>query len=216
MAEQLNMIGLSFKSTGVHLFEAVRPETPDEFPSIGARGCFLSHLGVLRDASNRRLDRILILEDDLNFVPEFSVRIGAVVAALERKDWSVFYGGYTLSTDLERKSTEELIHADPSLGVQTTHFIGLRGQAISEAVSYLERMLTRPSGDPGGGPMHVDGAYSWYRRAFPERLTLLATPQLGYQRSSRSDIYTLRWFDRTPGVLHAVAAIRKLRNLGHR
>jgi len=213
MAEQLNEIGLNYESAGVQLFRAVRPEAPDKFPSVGARGCFLSHLGVLRDASNRQFERILIFEDDLNFVPDFSVRIGAIVAALERQDWSVFYGGYVLTAALEIQSPGALVRADPTFGIQATHFIGLRGQAIYEAVGYLESLLTRPSGDPSGGPMHVDGAYSWFRHAFPQMLTLLATPQLGYQRSSRSDIYALRWFDRVPGVRHAVARLRRSRNL---
>lgn len=213
MAEQLSEIGLNYQSAGVQLFRAVRPESPDEFPSIGARGCFLSHLRVLRDASNRQFERVLIFEDDLNFVSDFSVRIGTVVAALERQDWSVFYGGYALAVPLESKSPGALVHAVPSLGIQTSHFIGLRGQAICDAVGYLESLLERPGGDPRGGPMHVDGAYNWFRKAFPQMLTLLATPQLGYQRRSRSDIYALRWFDYVPGIRHAVVRLRRLRNL---
>lgn len=216
MAEQLNEIGLSYQSAGVQLFKAVRPEVADEFPSVGARGCFLSHLGVLRDAYNCQFERILIFEDDLNFVPDFSVRMGAVVAELERQDWGVFYGGYLLGAPLGSQSCGAVVQADSLLGIQAAHFIGLRGQAISEAVGYLETMLMRPNGDPRGGPMHVDGAYNWFRQAFPHMLTLLATPQLGYQRSSRSDIYALQWFDHVPGIRHATVRLRRLRNLARR
>jgi len=212
MARELSKIGVGFRSSSVRLFEAVRPEAPGDFPSIGARGAFLSHLGILKEARTQNLQRILIFEDDLNFVPDFPTKIGTVVEELERKDWSVFYGGYVLPSSLEPESREALIHADPSLPIQTAHFVGFRGQAIGEAVCFLEKLLTRPGGDLQGGPMHVDGAYSWFRAAFPHRLTLLATPQLGYQRSSRSDIYDLRWFDRTPGVRHAIAGLRQLRN----
>jgi hypothetical protein len=212
MSRELGKIGLSFRSPGVRLFEAVRPDVQDSFPSIGARGAFLSHLSILKEASTQNLQTILIFEDDLNFVPDFSERIGTVVAELEREDWSVFYGGYVLPAPLEPQSCQSLVHADPSLHIQTAHFIGFRGQAIGEAVHYLETLLARPGGDPRGGPMHVDGAYSWFRQAFPQMLTLLATPQLGYQRSSRSDIYDLRWFDRVPAVRHAVAGLRRLRN----
>jgi GR25 family glycosyltransferase involved in LPS biosynthesis len=212
MARQLKMIGTGFSSPGVRLFEAVRPQAPDGFPSIGARGAFLSHMKILQEASAQQLQKILILEDDLDFIPDFSSRIEAVVEELEREDWSVFYGGYVLPDSLEPQSSQALIPADPSLRIQTAHFIGFRGSAIGEMVDYLEAMLNRPGGDPRGGPMHVDGAYSWYRQAFPHRLTLLATPQLGFQRSSRSDIHDLRWFDRVPGVRHTVAGIRQLRN----
>jgi len=212
MARQLRKIGLGFRSPGVRLFEAVRPKGPQGFPSIGARGAFLSHLRVLKDASGQNLQRILILEDDVNFVPEFSERIGAVQGELKCNDWSVFYGGYVIPAGLDSKGREGLIQAEPSLGIQTAHFIGLRGQAIQEAVGYLEAMLTRPEGDPLGGPMHVDGAYTWFRHAFPHMLTLLASPQLGYQRSSRSDISTPRWFDSVPGVRQATACLRQLGN----
>jgi len=212
MARQLRTIGTGFSSTGVRLFEAVRPLSPDGFPSIGARGAFLSHLKILQEASAQQLQKILIFEDDLDFTPDFSSRIEEVVEELKREDWSVFYGGYVLPDSSQPQSSHALIPADPSLRIQTAHFIALRGPAIAEAVTYLETLLTRPGGDPRGGPMHVDGAYSWFRQAFPHRLTLLATPQLGFQRSSRSDIYALRWFDRVPGVRHAVAGLRQLRN----
>jgi hypothetical protein len=215
MARQLKRIGTGFGSAGVRLFEAVRPQTQDDFPSIGARGAFLSHLRVLKDASAQQLQRILILEDDLDFVPDFSTRIGAVVDELKREDWSMFYAGYVLPDSLQLQSSQALVHADPSLRIQTAHFVGFRGPAIDEAISYLETLLTRPGGDSRGGPMHVDGAYSWFRQASPHRITLLATPQLGFQRSSRSDICDLRWFDRVPGVRHTIAGLRQLRNRTH-
>lgn len=41
--------------------------------------------------------------------------------------------------------------------------------------------------------MHVDGAYSWFRKDHPFLRTLLADPELGYQRPSRSDIFTGHW-----------------------
>lgn len=212
MARQLRMIGTGFSSSSVRLFEAVRPQTQDSFPSIGARGAFLSHLKVLQEARAQQLQKILILEDDLDFIPGFSSKFGAVAEELGREDWSMFYGGYVLPDSSQPQSNRALIPADPSLRIQTAHFIALRGPAIGEVVDYLETLLARPGGDPRGGPMHVDGAYSWFRQAFPQRLTLLATPQLGFQRSSRSDIHDLRWFDRVPGFRHTVAGLRQIRN----
>jgi len=212
MARQLRKIGTSFSSPSVELFQAIRPQTPGDFPSIGARGAFLSHLKILQLANALQIERLLIFEDDLDFIADSSKRIGAAIEQLNQEDWSVFYGGYVLPNSPQPESNRALIPADPSLQIQTAHFIGFRGPAIAEAVSYLETLLSRPGGDPRGGPMHVDGAYSWFRQAFPHRLTLLATPQLGFQRSSRSDIYDLRWFDSLPGVRHAVAGLRQIRN----
>lgn len=208
---QMEKIGLSFSQPNILLFSAVRPDSPGDFPSIGARGCFLSHLKILQHAYSKGFERILIFEDDLNFAADFKERIDKVISELEFYDWSVFYGGYFLQDSLESEKGGELVPVSPSKVVQTSHFVGFRGPAIGEAISFLEKMLTRPAGDPKGGPMHVDGAYNWFRRAFPSKLTLLAAPELGYQRSSRTDIHELRWFDRMPVVDLTVASLRKLR-----
>ena len=60
--------------------------------------------------------------------------------------------------------------------------------------------------------MHVDGAYCWFRAAYPAAHCWIATPPLGYQRSSQTDIHGPRWFDRIPIVAAAVKVLRKLRN----
>ena len=60
--------------------------------------------------------------------------------------------------------------------------------------------------DPlNGGPMDIDGAYSTFRQLYPEIITLVANPSLGYQRSSRSDITPYRWFDK-PGILRFLSS----------
>jgi glycosyl transferase, family 25 len=212
MARELKKIGLSFRSPNVCLFEAVRPESAGDFPSVGARGAFLSHLNILKEARAQQLERILIFEDDLNFIPDFRQSAEITISALGREDWSFFYGGYVLEAPLKPDRGGALVKAEPALPIQTAHFIALHGQTISDVVVYLETLLSRPGGDPRGGPMHVDGAYSEFRRAFPEVPTWLATPQLGYQRSSRSDIHNLRWFDRLPVIRQAVSGLRQLKN----
>jgi glycosyl transferase family 25 len=62
--------------------------------------------------------------------------------------------------------------------------------------------------------MHVDGAYFWLRRMYPQLTTRVAVPQLGYQRASRTDIHVLRWFDRLAGARQLTAAVRALKNRG--
>ncbi|WP_396127421.1 glycosyltransferase family 25 protein [Acidicapsa acidisoli] len=215
MAEQLNAIGLSFDTPCVRLFEAVRPQEPEGFPSIGSRGCFLSHLGILRHARDRQFERILIFEDDLNFAPDFNTRIGNVVAELEKTDWSLFYGGYIADSLPQPEGTSGVLRLSPTTPLSTTHFVGFCGPAIGEAVTYLENILSRPPGDPNGGPMHVDGAYCWFRQQFPTKITLVSVPMLGYQRKSRTDIHSLRWFDRIPGIRQGIALLRRMRNLAN-
>ena len=100
----------------------------------------------------------------------------------------------------------------PGSAVLGLHMVAIKSAVMPELIAYLEAMLGRPAGDPNGGPMHVDGAYSWYRAVHPARRTVACQPPLGYQRASRTDIHALRWFDRTWGVRTLVAALRSFRN----
>ena len=56
---QLNYYGLNAER-----FSAICPTDKGNFPTIGARGCYLSHLKLVEEAKRRNLDHILILEDD--------------------------------------------------------------------------------------------------------------------------------------------------------
>ena len=212
IAVQLNAIGLSLAGGCVELFPAVRPDAPEGFPSIGARGCFMSHLGVLRTAQRLGLQRVAIFEDDLDFATDFNPRIQPLLAQLAGANWSMFYGGCHLERALHGQPQGELLEAQPDALIGSTHFVVLQGEAIAAAVRYLEAILARPAGDPEGGPMHVDGAYNWFRRAHPQFKTLLAIPELGFQRASRTDIHDLRWYDTAPLIRNAVAGLRWVKN----
>jgi GR25 family glycosyltransferase involved in LPS biosynthesis len=63
-------------------FPAVRPPDAGDFQSIGARGCFLSHLAVLKRAALQN-DHAVIMEDDLNFSRDFSSVSPATFADLQ-------------------------------------------------------------------------------------------------------------------------------------
>ena len=188
-------------SPSVRRFNAIRPDGPAGFPSAGARGCFLSHLGVLIDAQQRGLTRVLILEDDVSFTPDFSVRASTEIEKLRKTPWGIFYGGGSGSGDV----------IPPDLAVQTSHMVGIAAPNISGLVTHFKTILTKPPGDPTGGPMHVDGAYSWwYRKQHPNVLTIAAMPPLGFQRSSRSDVHG-KWFDSVPFLSEAVALARRFK-----
>ncbi|TAK07709.1 MAG: glycosyltransferase family 25 protein [Rhizorhabdus sp.] len=209
MAGELAAIGTGFGDPRIRLFPAIRPEDAAGFPGIGARGCFLSHLAVLREARDEGFDRILILEDDCDFAAGIGVRLPAVLDALDAQSWDIVYGGYDLgSSPIRDGSGEEhgaLIPAPPTLPVRTTHCIGFRRAAIEALIPYLEAMLDRPAGSADGGPMHVDGAYGWFRASRPDLACWLASPRLGRQRPSRTDIAPPGPLDRLPGPLRRAA-----------
>lgn len=212
IAAQLKSIGVSLDDANIELFPAVRPDAPEGFPSIGARGCFMSHLGVLRTAQRLGLQRVAIFEDDLDFSADFTTRIASIIERLENTHWSMFYGGYEMEQASRGRALDGLVESQPDELIGTTHFVVFQGEAISAAVHYLEKILSRPAGDSEGGPMHVDGAYNWFRRANPQFKTLLVAPELGFQRASRTDIHNLHWYDTTPLVREVVAFLRLVKN----
>jgi hypothetical protein len=211
MLAQLKHIGLGFDSHQLRLFEASKPLESAGFSTLGARGCFLSHLAVLRQALNDRARSVLILEDDLNFCEGFRSKFDALAQTLQTLDWGMFYGVYIVDDPIV-DSGAALTQVDPERPIVTTAFVAVNGQHIAALVDYLEAMLERAPGDPQGGPMHIDGAYGWFRQSHPEVSTWLATPPLGFQRSSRTDVHALRLYDRVVGSAWLVSLLRRWLN----
>jgi glycosyl transferase, family 25 len=210
--EQLTRIGLSLDSPRVVLFNAVRVKDAAGFPTAGARGCFLSHLGVLDDAANRGLASILILEDDVNFVDDFLARSIELANALSELSFEMFYGGHQFVLPPPPHAGRGWVDVEPMALVGLSHFIGLKGEAMRKASVYLKEILARAPGDPAGGPMHVDGAYNWFRQAHPQFRTIAAMPEIGYQRASRTDVHELAWYDKLPFVRDLAVSVRRRRN----
>jgi glycosyl transferase, family 25 len=210
--EQLARVGLSLASPRVVLFNAVRVNDAAGFPTAGARGCFLSHLGVLEDSAKRGLSSVLILEDDVNFVDDFVERSEELADALSNASVKVFYGGHRFVVPPAADPSKSWIYVEPFALVGLSHFIALKGDAIAKAGQYLKEMLSRAPGDSSGGPMHVDGAYNWFRQAHPNFLTVAAIPEIGHQRASRTDVHPLAWYDKLPLVRDVAVTLRRLRN----
>ena len=182
MTAQLERLGAM--APNVEFYNAQRPADAGGFPSLGARGCFDSHLSVLRSARDAKAGSLLILEDDLDFTRDGRKRLGDVLADLSTRPWDFFYGAHLLDAN-GRSGLAELAADEP---VMTASCLAFSGDVIPPLVDFLEGVLTRPPGSADYGPMHVDGAYTVFRMLNPERRTSVAFPTLGRQRSSPSDI----------------------------
>jgi hypothetical protein len=204
LCEQLERLGSSEK---VIFFAAIKPSDKGEFPSIGARGCFMSHLAILKEAKSKNLNNVLILEDDLSFTAFLIEQQGKVVEELKQLSWDIAYLGHGI--DLPNTKTIFQLCSEP---LRMTHFIAFNKLAISRMVDFLELVMSRPAGHPEGGPMHVDGAYSTFRRQNSDTITLIANPILGFQRASVSDIAGSKWFDKVPVLATLATLARKIIN----
>lgn len=212
VAKQLARIGWPLKEGYVEFFDGIRPTDAGGFPNIGARGCFLSHLEVLRLALKHGCKSVLVLEDDAVFPDHFKSAAPAIFQALESQPWDIAYTGHQ----------EELPPPPPGNGggepvvlwkkpVMLTHCYAVQGPAIGRLVAFLDGVLTRPPGHPDGGPMYPDAALNTFRAQNPDIITLMARPTLCEQGGSPSDIQTPKWFDRTPVLRQAVQFVRDLR-----
>ena len=186
MDRELAAVGLD-GDPRVAYFAAIRPSDAGDFTSIGARGCFASHQAILREAVQTN-ESVLILEDDCSFMADAADRYLA-------PGWDIFYGGYTAATPGD-------LHASD---IQESHMMGFSRQGAQRVSSYLEQLRYEGIHPP------IDAAYVWYRRANPDVVTKFAVPPLGEQRSSRSDIADLKWFDRSPLTRGGANALRRLR-----
>lgn len=192
VTRELARQGVAVDGNRVRFVKGIRPDGPAAFPSTGSRGCFLSHLAILRQAQADRVQRLLVLEDDVMFTAAMA-QAGSLGQALRRNDWHLAYPGHALPTRPGplrwQRSREPLVCA---------HCYAVRGAALKDLVDHLEACLARPSGHPQGSPMHYDGALTVLRAARPDLVTLLASQSLAGQRSSRSDIIGPSWLDRGP------------------
>jgi hypothetical protein len=210
ISDQLEKVGLSLDDPIIQVFPAVRPDDKGPFPSIGARGCFMSHLGVLEHAVTAGHNSILILEDDMDWTSVALAPDNAQLSTLLETDWDYVHGG--LGTDRQNGDASlGLERLTPDQGVMLSHFVAIRGEAVAKAHSYLSAMLGRPEGSPEGGPMHVDGAYGWFRNDNPQVKGYICVPSLARQRPSQSDVTPSSGLKALPGISHALALVRYVR-----
>jgi hypothetical protein len=208
VVKELETIGMHAGTDNVDFFDAIRPVEAAGFPNPGVRGCFLSHMEVLKEAHARGMESVLVIEDDLSVAPELPTMFAELAEILDDEPWGIVYFGYTSPKGIRVTSDKKLIRSEESVGC--AHFYAVHQRVLPQLLSFLELVIARKPGHPDGGPMHFDGALATFRSQNPEVITLLAHPCLGFQRSSRSDI-TIRWYERVPVLRQASEVARSIR-----
>lgn len=184
---------LPINSKEVSFFEAFTPSTPAGFPNNGARGCFLSHLAILKNADSINANNVLILEDDVAFSKHI-IKLGQqAVSQLDEMDWDIAYFGHMRGND---ESTPHWKKVDGEM--LQSHFYAVNGKAFSKMIRCFETILSRPPGHPDGGPMHYDGAINTFVMQNPDIHAVYFSKNLGYQRPSKTNIQTTSIIDDNP------------------
>lgn len=186
----------------VQFFPAIRMQDPGPFARAGSHGNFLGHLEILEQSAEKGC-WTLILEDDCAFRP--------VARNYQVPHCDIFYGGWGWA------SNPDDLHGSEIIG---SHCIGFSPKAAKLAVPYLKAFLSDPDfrADPEAAAKPdynpnirppIDGALVWFRRAHPELTTHFA--DLAFQRSSRTDVGSKKWFDKVPGLRDIAEKLRRLR-----
>ncbi|MCE9534019.1 MAG: glycosyltransferase family 25 protein [Planctomycetes bacterium] len=190
----------------IEFFAAVKVADAAGFPNAGYHGCFRSHLCVLKQARDAGAANVLVLEDDLAVSSSFLRDEESLIEFLQTNEWGIAYFGHSLDEPSSRPTTLERHHDS----VPLSHFYAVNGRYLERLVDFFEKILTRPEGHPDGGPMSPDGALNFFLMRNPDVPCHVATPNLGIQRSSRSDL-TPKWFDNVPVLHRVIAMLRKVK-----
>lgn len=199
----------SLLASRVEFVQAIRPTEADSFRSIGAKGCFLSHLSVLKAAATSALDSVLVLEDDAEFGNDTLLAVASLEAALSHHEWGVVQLGHQGGPPAPvGPAGWNLV---PFRGEVTgLHCYAVHRRAVEPLIEHFERQLVGEPGDPVYGPMDADGTvntFSWVRKDVQRHLLV---PSICRQVESRSDITTGRW-DTVPGTHGFLRLVRRAR-----
>ncbi|MEO0849206.1 MAG: glycosyltransferase family 25 protein, partial [Cyanobacteria bacterium J06648_1] len=173
---------------------------------IGCKGCFLSHLNVLKEVRMQGLKNVLILEDDLELRQDFQQYEDIILAELTQQNWDIVHFGYC---DSQKKDVSLPLFQSFSGEIIGAQFYAVNQKFFDKLISFCEVLLERPVGHPDGGPMSIDGTFNVVKWKHPEITRLIAVPSFGGQRSSRSDI-SPSWFDKLPVFKTLAQSCRKL------
>lgn len=177
---ELGRVGLPYV-----VFESVRPTEALGFSSPGRRGCFESHLTLLRRAMDERVDMAVFCQDDLWIPRTFETVWPTILATLATLTWQFLHLGYIRNFFPSVGATVEPV--GPHVGrllaydLLCAHFYAVHRDTIPDLVDFLQERL-----DHGPHGSH-DGALNDFRRErghFP----LVARPNLGEQMPSPSNI----------------------------
>ena len=209
ISSELNRMGIHAADEKVFFPYAPRPDNPNGFPSKAIYGNFLSHLSILKAAQADNLKNILVLEDDAMFSRSMINGQAALTEQLERAEWDLCFFGHSLTSELSGQPRGLIPHRAEFMWA---HCYAVNARVLPKLIAYLEKTIDAPAGDPQGGKLYIDAAFTLFRRFHPEVITLVGNPMLCRQRGSDSSIACGRWYRSIRALAPAVSLIRSLKD----
>ena len=196
--------GFNINTEKVKFFDGITFTNAKGFPNPGVRGCFHSHLNVLKNAELAKSTNVLILEDDIQFSKNI-INLGTLaVESLSVLDWDIAYLGHDLTNP-----NGELTWKKVTGPMLRAHFYCINGKTIARLVHFLEQIPERPVGHVDGGPMHYDGALNTFINSQKNLQVYYFSSNLGYQRPSKTNLHASHFFDSFIVLKPLVSLLRK-------
>jgi glycosyl transferase family 25 len=143
VVKELETIDMHKGKDNVEFFDAIRPTEAAGFPNPGVRGCFLSHMEVLKEAHARGVESVLVIEDDLSIAPEFPTVFPELAGILDEEPWGLVYFGYTNRDVSCVAGDKKLLRSEESVGC--THFYAVHQRVLPQLLSFLELVISASS-----------------------------------------------------------------------
>jgi glycosyl transferase, family 25 len=209
LVRELLRLNIEITNPKVCIPEAPMPTDANGFPSKGVYGSFLSHLDILKSAREDGLQTVWILEDDAIFSHRLIRQQDKIAKYLARTEWDICYFGHTLTGELKRLPIGLPRYSGP---FYWAHCYAVHARVLPRLIAYVEETVNRPSGDPRGGKVYIDAAYTLFRRFNPDVVARVANPVLSLQRGSQSSLGRGYWYDRYPLTRPAIQLARVARD----
>lgn len=136
----------------------------------GCLGCLLSHLDILKKSKSNNYEKILILEDDVEFTEYFNEKFENFISTFD-KNWDMLYFSSSLFD-----TTENFTYFKKLKSCYTTHSYGVHKNIIDKLIQNIESNLY-------GVPIDVT-----YSSLHPTINSYITIPFLTSQSNGFSDI----------------------------
>lgn len=145
--------------------------------NMGQVGCTLSHRELIKNIKSKQIENVLILEDDVQFVPDLNEKIECIMEQLPN-DWDMLYFGGNhsannpWSTGKLEKVTKNIFRVSHCF---TTHAYALKNTVYDKVIDVFEDSKIN----------HVDQCLSTIQGDIN---CYIIRPHLAWQRPSFSDL----------------------------
>jgi GR25 family glycosyltransferase involved in LPS biosynthesis len=143
--------------------------------SHGEVGCLLSHLNILKKCKEDNVSNVLILEDDVEFRPNFDKLFSEYIE--EVPEWDILYLGATHALCypyMNRPPIKVTDHVYKVYNAHATHAYAINSSCYDLLIDFVSKME---------GPLDVI-----YTKLQAYLRTYIFRPHLAWQRSDFSDI----------------------------